>query len=332
MIHAADGDRLDHILARRCAPYASRMSRDIMLDARASGHSMHVDPLLERVLHVFRIDDGVGGAVPDGDFGPWSAVGGSGAHQATPVLRGLVASARHALERCVHIRGTAVWQTRDNGSAGEHLRIGRQHRGAHRSTCRQPDDEHAPPVDAMVDDHALDHLADGERLAAVAPYVGGKKPVEAVVGIVGALLLRKQHRKAMGVGQCRPSRTMVVDGGGLGAAVQGHDQGGIAGELSRHVRQHAQIARIAAEAGDFVKLLLARRRAAACALCSEEPLEPGPQGRKAGEGVFQALHGAGPSLRTRGKRSARSSTAVSDIMLHCSIARSAPLKLQAYPR
>jgi hypothetical protein len=92
-------------------------------------------------------------------------------------------------------------QTCNNGSAGEYVRIDRKNGRGHGATRRQSDNENALAVDVMVQDRSLDHLADRQSLALIAPDVGRQKPSEAVVGVVGPSLLRKDHHEAMGVRQ-----------------------------------------------------------------------------------------------------------------------------------
>ena len=50
-----------------------------------------------------------------------------------------------------------------------------------------------------------DHLADGQRLATVAPIVRWREPVEAEIGIIAALLFRKQQDETLLVRELRPT-------------------------------------------------------------------------------------------------------------------------------
>src|SRR5438552_3927412 len=102
------------------------MSLDLVFNARSNRQAMNIDPLLESFLHVVRIDDGVGAAMPDGELWPWSTVWRRGTDQVTPFSGGAVASPRHGLERILEVDRTAVGQARDNGSSSEHVGIGRE--------------------------------------------------------------------------------------------------------------------------------------------------------------------------------------------------------------
>src|SRR5438067_1669815 len=83
-----------------------------------------------------------------------------------------------------------------------------------------------PPtgVDPVGRLHPVDHLLDGQRLAAAARLVAGEEPVEALVQIVARLLLRQQQGEAVGVRPLGPTCLVVVRGGGLCAPVQRYDE------------------------------------------------------------------------------------------------------------
>jgi hypothetical protein len=53
----------------------------------------------------------------------------------------------------------------------------------------------------MIADHLLNHLYDGQGLARITAIVARLEPVEAEDPIVRALLLGKQQRKSMSVGE-----------------------------------------------------------------------------------------------------------------------------------
>ncbi len=102
----------------------------------------------------------------------------------------------------------------------------------------------------MREDHCLDHLADGERLTAMAGGVLGLKPVEAEIAVVGPLLFGEQKGKSFLIGHVRPARTVIIAGRTLGTAVEDNNQG-------RRVRQKVgkvdfgrEGAGIGAEAGE----------------------------------------------------------------------------------
>jgi hypothetical protein len=64
----------------------------------------------------------------------------------------------------------------------------------------------------------------GQGLAATAPRILGREPVEAKIGVVGALLLGEQDRKSVLLGGAGPAGTEVVAAGGLRAAVEDDDE------------------------------------------------------------------------------------------------------------
>ena len=71
----------------------------------------------------------------------------------------------------------------------------------------------------MVPDYALDHLPNRKGFAAIALRIGRVEPREASVWIVGMLLLGKEHRESVPIGQHRPAGAMVVGRSGLRAAM-----------------------------------------------------------------------------------------------------------------
>ena len=71
------------------------------------------------------------------------------------------------------------------------------------------------------------------------------------MGIVGALLFRRQHGKAQAVGQRAPAGAFVIGAGRLAAAMQDHHQRRSGRQLGRGIEEHAQIARIGAKAAAF---------------------------------------------------------------------------------
>lgn len=105
----------------------------------------------------------------------------------------------------------------------EHFRVGRQHNRGHGAPRGQTCDENAFAVETMRDDHRFYHLPDGKRLAAVAPDIPRHEPVEAKVGVVGALLLGEEQCETKLISELRPARVMVVGIRGLGAAMQNDD-------------------------------------------------------------------------------------------------------------
>ena len=87
----------------------------------------------------------------------------------------------HAAECLRQVHGTPVGQACQNGATDEQLRIGRERHRGHCPSGRQAGDVDAPAIDAVVQDHPLDHVADRQRLAAAALAVLGCEPGEAAV-------------------------------------------------------------------------------------------------------------------------------------------------------
>ena len=154
---------------------------------------------------------------------------------------------------CCTFASRAVRQAGNDRSSGKYFRITGQHDGCHRASRRQPRDEHAAPVDPVIDDGFFDHLPDRVRFAPVAPAVFGLKPVEAAVGIVGALLLRQQQREAVTLGKRRPPCAEIIPGCGLGTAVQHDNEGRIFRKRGRHIGHHPQVAWVRSEAANFAQ-------------------------------------------------------------------------------
>ena len=100
----------------------------------------------------------------------------------------------------------------------------------------------------MCPDHALDHLADRERLALIALAVPGSKPVETALRIFGLLLLRKEQGETISVGEGRPACAVVIARCRLKAAMENDDQGRGAWQLRWHIGEHAQMTRVGSEA------------------------------------------------------------------------------------
>ena len=252
--HIGDGVGVDHLVTGLVEPHLARIAVDLALRRRRRRQSMHVGPLLEDFARVRWHHGRVGAAVPDRDARPRPVVARRrAADQIAPLARRTRRTLKHALERLLHVAGRAVGQARDDGAAGEHLRIAGQHRRGHRAARRQPGDEHAAAVDAVIAHHPIHHGADRGGFAAVAPGVAGLEPVEAAVRIVRPLLLGKQQRKAITLGQRRPSGAVVVARRGLAAAMQHHDQRAGLGQRRRDVGEHPQVAGIGRKVANLDK-------------------------------------------------------------------------------
>jgi hypothetical protein len=105
----------------------------------------------------------------------------------------------------------------------------------------------APAVQAVGNDHRLDHLPDRKGLADIARSVFRQEPVEAEVRVVGALLLGVEQRETGLVGELGPSRVAVVAGGVLRATVQHHNERRAVREISGQIVSCLQRAGIGAE-------------------------------------------------------------------------------------
>jgi hypothetical protein len=128
----------------------------------------------------------------------------------------------------------------------------------------------------VIADHGLDHLPDRHRLAPVALDVAGEEPVEALVGIVGWLLLRHQEHESITVREGRPAGTEVIDRCVLGAAMQNDHQRSL--RLRRDIFEHAQPAGIRSEAvhlGEAARARLGQVAARAHGVsCQRQPFFP----------------------------------------------------------
>src|SRR5262249_8280878 len=138
--------------------------------------------------------------------------------------------------------------------------------------------KYLPTVDAKTHQRMSDHLSDRKRLATVALDVARQEPREAILCVVGGLLLRIHDDEPLPVGERRPARTMVVVNGGLGAAMQSDHQARHARQSDGNISKHPKIAGICTERG---QLLQPRR-------CSSELPTP-PTGRIGASGNEKAL-------------------------------------------
>ena len=139
-------------------------------------------------------------------------------------------------------------EARDHGPAGKDIGVGREHDRGHGTSGRQPGDVDAPAVDAVIQQHLVDHLTDRESLALSTPRVAGLKPVEAAVRIVCALLLREKQREAVPLGERRPAGAVLVACSRLRASVKNDHKGGLVRKAGGQVREHTQGAGIGSEA------------------------------------------------------------------------------------
>ena len=209
--------------------------------------TMDAAPLRDDAVRVGEVHRQVGGAMPDRDRRPRPVMAGGAAQQRLQRLVRRPAMAAHAVERFRDRGCGTIRQAGDDCATGEDFGIGGKHHRRHGAAGRKAGDEDAAAIDAMRDDHRLDHLADRQRFAGVAADVFGHEPVEAEIGVVGALLLGEEHGEPMQIGKSRPAGTLVVSRGGLGAAVQDDDQRRVVGEVRRRIDPRPQHARVCSE-------------------------------------------------------------------------------------
>src|SRR5215468_10040806 len=128
------------------------------------------------------------------------------------------------LECLLNVAGAPIGQSGNNGAASKDLRICCEHNGSHGAAGREASHEYFAAVGSKCRNGVLDHLPDRKRLAVAARDVARQKPRETILRIVGGLLLRIDHRETESVGERRPSGTVVILGGGLGAAMERDQQ------------------------------------------------------------------------------------------------------------
>src|SRR6202012_4887462 len=121
---------------------------------------------------------------------------------------------------------------------------------SHRAARGKSGDEDAARIDVVILDHARDHLADRGYLAASARDVLRVEPVEAAMGIVRGLLLRKQHGKPIMMRERGPAGAAVITGRVLTAAMQDDDQRTML-DVFGYEGEHAQGTRIRSEIPGF---------------------------------------------------------------------------------
>ena len=260
MRHAGNHVQLDNIIARAISPDPPRISVDHFLERGFVIEAMHVNPLFHDLIGIFTLDHRIGAAVPDRKARPRPPVRRCCAYQITPFAARTGPYMNHALQRLVDGRRRAERQARDHCATRKQLRIRSEHDASHRSACREAGDEYASAVDAVLDHHRLNHLPDRLRLALPALGVAGKKPVEAVVWIVGDLLLGKHEREAVAIRLRGPAGAQIVARRRLSAAVKyNHERG--APPRRRNILEHAQGAGIGPEFANFNQIGECRTKA-----------------------------------------------------------------------
>jgi hypothetical protein len=71
--------------------------------------------------------------------------------------------------------------------------------------AERPVTNYPVPIDTEVVDGFFDHLPNRKCFALIAPAVLGQEPIEAAVGIVGALLLWQKQGESISIRQRRPT-------------------------------------------------------------------------------------------------------------------------------
>ena len=126
-----------------------------------------------------------------------------------------------------------------------------KHNRSHGAAGREAGDEYFAAVGSKCRNRVLDHLPDRKRFAVAAHDVARQKPRETILRIVGGLLLRIDDREAESVGERRPSGTVVILGGGLGAAMERDHQRRLARQVFRNVDEHTKVAGICTKPSQF---------------------------------------------------------------------------------
>ncbi len=131
--HAGDHLFLDDCLARCIRPCTVRISVDRVAGCPdRTGPHAHSSIKLYDLARIHGLDRGIGAAVPHGNFRPRAAMRRRIADQIAPFASRPRLSLEHAFEASERW-WRVIGQACDDGTAGEHLRIGRQHGRCHRS-------------------------------------------------------------------------------------------------------------------------------------------------------------------------------------------------------
>ena len=124
---------------------------------------MNIKPLLDDCVGIRRINSSVCAAMPNRYFRPWTFVLRGSSHEIAQYFRRMGRWPKHVAQSFFHVGCEAEWQARDDCAASERVRICREHHGSHRSASREARYEDAPPVDAVITQHAVNHLPDRTR-------------------------------------------------------------------------------------------------------------------------------------------------------------------------
>ena len=210
MGHVGDGVGFDDGFAIGIPPDLARIAVDDAFRHRRRRQVMHVEPLLDDLVGIGRVDGAIGAAMPHRKLRPRAFVLRGIAHQVAQFGRRARWRLEHAVQRFAHIAGDAKRQAGDHGAGREQLGIGGEHHRRHGAAGGKSGDENAARIDPVVADHPRDHLPDRTGLAAAARGVFRIEPVEAAIGVVRRLLLRHQQREPIVFCQRRPAGAEIV--------------------------------------------------------------------------------------------------------------------------
>ena len=166
----------------------------------------------------------------------------------TPLLRRLDQGAARAL--VVPAWGILAWlrafnveaairDARVGGSGLEDIRVGTSEDVGHHGARAGAGGVHAVCISAKVGHGVLDHVDDGQAVAAAFVGQGGSRGD--VPAAAGRRCIRVYHDEAVGVGQCGILGAAEVGVGSAGAVVDCHDDGRRCGYTRRHVNVHAGV-------------------------------------------------------------------------------------------
>src|SRR6202171_6666478 len=139
-------------------------------------------------------------------------------HAIAEHMRGRRLLREHRIERLLDGPRAAIRTSANDDAAAKTLRISGQHDRSHGAAGGEAGHEHPASVNAERRNGMRYHLPDRKRLALVARNVAWQEPGEAILRIVGRLLLRIENRKAEAIGKRRPAGPVVVLLGALTAA------------------------------------------------------------------------------------------------------------------
>src|SRR5947209_13886346 len=139
--------------------------------------------------------------MPDRELWPGAIVVGRAPYQLLEHVWVGDAFASHPVERFGDRSGCPEGEAGYHSATGKYLGIGRKHRRAHRAASREARHKCPLRIEIVPRLHGAYHLADRSRFTLAARHVRPLEPVEAEVGVVGALLLWIENREPILVSQ-----------------------------------------------------------------------------------------------------------------------------------